>query len=104
MPDAVRTDGEDVILSVQVQPRAPRVALLRDDTGGLRLRLTAAPADGQANRQAARALADAFGVPPSGVTLERGARGRRKRFRVHAPRRWPEALAAVKPARVPPVG
>jgi hypothetical protein len=42
------------------------------------VRLAAAPVDGQANDALVRVVAKALGVPPSSVTILRGATGRDK--------------------------
>lgn len=52
--------------------------------GTLRVYVRALPAEGEANRAAARLLAEHFGVPKSSVVLVRGSRGRRKLFRLGA--------------------
>jgi uncharacterized protein (TIGR00251 family) len=70
------------LLQVRVQPRARHSAVQGWQGAALRVRVTAAPADGEANRAVAALLAEAFGVPPSSVALVSGARGRDKRFRV----------------------
>lgn len=76
-------------LRVRAQPRASRQELAGVQDGRLRLRLTAAPADGAANEQARRLIARAFGVGVSKVTLQSGARHRNKLFLVVAPTRAP---------------
>ena len=63
-------------------PRAARDALggLRD--GALVVRLTAPPVEGKANAALVRVLGRLLGVPPSSVTILRGASGRDKLVRV----------------------
>ncbi len=46
------------------------------------IRVRAAPEAGKATDEAARALADALGVPPTRVRLRTGARSRTKTFEV----------------------
>jgi hypothetical protein len=70
------------LLHVWVQPRARRSEVVGWRGPTLRVRVTAAPADGEANRAVTGLLADAFGVPASRVTLVRGAAARDKVFRV----------------------
>lgn len=43
--------------------------------------------DGRANRAVVRAVADAFGVPPSSASVVRGERGRDKVVEVETPAR-----------------
>ena len=66
---------------MRVQPRARRNEVVEQD-GVLRVRVTAAPANGAANRAVIALLAEAFGVAPSRVALVRGATSRDKVFRI----------------------
>ena len=75
---------EGVLLAVRVLPRAQRSAVEGWQGGSLRVRVTAAPTEGRANRAVTELLADAFDVPVSAVELVKGARGRDKLFRVGA--------------------
>jgi uncharacterized protein len=70
------------LLRVRVQPRASRDEIAGWQGEVLRIRVTAAPADGLANRAVAALLAAAVGVPPSSILLVSGARSRDKLFRV----------------------
>ncbi len=76
--------GEAAIrFAVRVVPRGGRDAIDGvTDAGELRCRVSAAPADGAANKALLRLVADACGVPPSAVILEAGATSRTKRLRV----------------------
>ena len=51
------------LLHVRVQPRARQDEVVGWEDGTLRVRVTAAPRDGEANRAVTRVLADTFGVP-----------------------------------------
>ena len=82
--------GEDLILLLSIQPRARRDEVSGLHDGRLRLRLTAPPVEGKANRHLVSWLAGAFGVPRSRVLLESGQGGRRKRVRIVAPARMPD--------------
>ena len=73
------------LLEVRVQPRARRNEVVEQAGAGLRVRVTAAPVDGEANRAVIALLAEAFGVAPSRVTLVRGATSRDKLFRIEPP-------------------
>ena len=72
-----------MLLRVRVQPRASRDEVLGWDGVTLRMRVSAAPVDGEANQALVALLARSFRVPRSAVTLERGARGRDKLVRIH---------------------
>jgi len=75
---------------VRVQPRSSRREIQGYIDGLLRVRTTAAPADGKANADVARQLASAYDVPVSRVTLMRGAASREKVFRITSPVSEPE--------------
>jgi hypothetical protein len=64
-------------------PRATRTAIARDTGGLLRIHLTAAPAEGEANRALLDLLADRLHVPKSALEIRRGGRGRNKLVCVH---------------------
>ena len=87
-----RWDGDDLVLTLKVQPRASRDEFAGPHGEQLRVRITAPPVDGRANAHLMRFLAAAFGVPPAGVRLERGETGRDKVVRVMRPQRFPEPL------------
>jgi uncharacterized protein len=69
-------------LDIQVVPRASRAAVGPMVGDRLRVAVTAPPVDGAANAAVVEALADAFGVRRSAVTIVHGERGRRKTVRV----------------------
>lgn len=80
-----RRDGDDLLLNVRVQARASRSEILDVRDARLRLRTTAAPADGKANKAVIRLLADYLGVSPSRICLVRGTAQRDKQLRVRGP-------------------
>jgi uncharacterized protein YggU (UPF0235/DUF167 family) len=74
-------------LAVRVTPKGGRdaldgIAALADGTCVLKVRVRAAPSEGEANAALLRLLAGALGVPVRAVTLVAGGRGRVKRLRV----------------------
>jgi uncharacterized protein (TIGR00251 family) len=70
------------ILTVKVQARskAPGVEALGPDE--FRVRVRAAPEKGRANREVVERLAAHLAVPPSRLTLVRGASSPRKQVRI----------------------
>lgn len=71
------------ILTLRVTPRADRTEVVgRRADGVIAVRVTAAPADGKANAAVIKAIADALGTRPSGLTLVSGHTGRDKRVQV----------------------
>jgi uncharacterized protein len=81
--------GDDLELRVRVQPRASRDALGEVAGDALKVRIRAAPVEGQANLALRRFIADAFGVPQSRVELLSGDQSKCKRLLVRSPRLLP---------------
>lgn len=67
--------------ALRVTPRGGRDSLELLE-GALRVRVTAPPEDGKANKAVQKLLARALGVAPSRLTLIRGATSRDKVFRL----------------------
>jgi uncharacterized protein (TIGR00251 family) len=89
-----RWQGDTLILSVRVQPKASSDELVGpcdDGQGGesLKIRITAPPVDGKANSHLIKFLAKAFGVAKSKVTLAAGETGRNKRIQIDSPGKLP---------------
>ncbi len=84
-----RWDGDDLLLTLQVQPRASGNAWVGPMDDAYKIRISAPPVEGQANTHMIRFLAKAFGVGRSRVTLVRGGSARRKLFRIQAPVKFP---------------
>lgn len=70
------------LISVRATPRARRNAVTIDQTGAIRVSVTAPPDNGKANAAAAELLAKSLGVAKSRLTLVRGATARDKVFRL----------------------
>lgn len=87
--------GKNLLLRVRVQARASRNEILGVDNDRLRIRTTATPTDGGANRKVAHLLADYLSVPPSRVTLVRGQKHRDKQFLVVGPVSVPPELGVI---------
>jgi uncharacterized protein YggU (UPF0235/DUF167 family) len=70
------------ILTVKAQPRAKTPGVEETGPDSFRIRVRAAPERGRANEEVAERLAAHLGVPPSRLTLVRGAASPRKIFRL----------------------
>jgi hypothetical protein len=90
---AARRDGDDVVLSCHLQPRASRDEWVGLHGDALKLRIQAPPVDGAANKALVKFLAAEFGVPRQQVIIEQGDSSRRKRVRIQAPATLPPAVA-----------
>jgi len=76
------TARPEALVRLRVQPRAARDEIVAWQGDALRVRVTAPPADGEANAAVRRIVARALGVAPSTVALVRGERSRDKVVRV----------------------
>jgi len=85
MPAWYHWDGDVLVLQVHAQPRARHDEIVGPHGDALKIRITAPPVDGKANRHLLDFLARTFGVARSEVQLAGGAAGRRKRFRIRRP-------------------
>jgi uncharacterized protein (TIGR00251 family) len=70
------------ILSLWVQPKASRNEVVGYQGELLRIRVTAPPSGGLANRMCCQLLAKAMGVAPSRIEIISGHSSRKKRVRV----------------------
>jgi uncharacterized protein (TIGR00251 family) len=75
---AITPRSGGVRFDVHVQPRAKRNELAGKHGDAIKVRLTAAPADGAANEGLIALLADAFAVPGRSIRIISGARSRAK--------------------------
>ena len=101
MPDAescVRHVGDDVAVSVRVQPRASRNEVLEVRNGRLLVRTTAAPTDGKANKALIRLLAAFLDIAPSRIRIVRGQTQRDKELRISGPVELPPAIVPDRAA------
>ena len=72
-----------MVIAVRVTPRSSRDVIEGvDEAGQLRVRVTAAPVDGAANKAVTSLVAKALGVPKSAVSVASGAASRHKRLRI----------------------
>lgn len=85
---------EPVRLTLHVQPKARANEIAGfDDANRLKVRVTAAPADGAANKAVVRLLSETLRIPKRAVTIERGHAARTKIVRI-------EGIAAVEVHRI----
>ena len=78
----VRQSGSGVNLSVRLQPKAKRTAIVGELDGALKLAVTAPPVDGRANEACIHFLAELLKVARSSVTIAAGASSRNKVIRI----------------------
>ena len=91
--------GDDLVLNVRVQPRAASDAFAEILGDAIKLRITAAPVDGKANRHLIAFLARTFRVAKSNISIVSGENGRNKRIVVRQPRRLPDIIGDASRSR-----
>ena len=84
---AWRVSPQGLLVAVRLTPRGGRDAIegvieLGDGGCALKVRVRAAPSEGEANAALIAVLARALGVPPRAIDLVAGASGRIKRLRI----------------------
>jgi uncharacterized protein (TIGR00251 family) len=72
-------NGDGIILSLHIQPRASKNEVCGVQDNSLKIRLTSPPVDGAANKLCREFLAGIFDVPKSAVKLISGETSRHKR-------------------------
>lgn len=77
-----REEEGGVVFRVRVIPRAASTAISGSAGGVLRVRLTAPPVEGKANRALLKYLSGIFGVAAGRLAILRGEAGREKVIRV----------------------
>jgi len=93
---AVRWQGTSLTLDLQIQPGAARDELVGLHGERFKIRISAPPVDGRANRHLIDYLAEIFGVPRSRITLLRGETGRAKTVRIDSPAKVPPEIQALQ--------
>ena len=86
-----------VLVSIRVQPKASRDAIVGEHDGALKVAVTAPPEKGKANKAVVELLAQKLGIPKSNIELVTGATSRDKTLAIRAVTK--EAIEALVEAR-----
>ena len=84
--------GDNLILTCHLQPRASRTESVGLHGEALKIRIKASPVEGKANTELIRFLAEEFAVPKRQVTIISGEQSRHKRVCIEQPNKAPEFL------------
>jgi uncharacterized protein (TIGR00251 family) len=82
----------DLLLAIQLQPRAAKNEFINNQADQIKIRITAPPVDNEANEQLIKFIAKEFGVPQAKVTIEKGLHSRKKLLRINTPRKFPAKI------------
>ena len=80
IPVGETTDG--VVLNIRVIPRSSRCELAGIQGDALKLRITAPPVEGAANKECIRFLSNIFGVKRSQIQIVAGHRSKNKKVSI----------------------
>lgn len=84
-PNFLRVQSDGTLIAVRLQPRASANEIVppEEDTGELRIRVSAPPVDAAANEALIRLLAERLECARSRVELVRGHKSRHKTVKLH---------------------
>src|SRR5690554_7509302 len=92
MTGAVQVDGQKVILTCHLQPKARADEIVGLHGDALKIRITAPPVEGKANQHLIQFLAKLFKVRQQDVELLSGETSRTKRLAIRNVTQLPEIL------------
>ncbi|WP_093394268.1 DUF167 domain-containing protein [Thermodesulforhabdus norvegica] len=97
VPSYVTLQNDSIIVDVTVQPKASRDEIAGVHNNRLKVRVTAPPVEGAANRSCIELMASYLGIPKRDVSIVSGASGRNKRIRIRTSN--PDALISKLPRK-----
>jgi len=77
---------------LRVQPKASKDEFAEVLEDRIKLRITAPPVDGKANKHIIKFLAKIFEVPKSNIMIKSGETGRNKKLIIKQPKQLPEQI------------
>ncbi len=95
MIQAVRYEGEDLVLRLYIQPKASRDKIVGLHGDEIKVAITAPPVDGKANAHLTKYLAKQFKVAKGDFHIEKGELGRHKQVRIDSPKQIPDIIKAI---------
>ncbi len=78
----IKQAGDGIEIAAAIQPRSSRNQIDGLHDGALKIRLTAPPVDGAANKACARFLAKCLGLSPAKVSIVKGLTSRNKTLHI----------------------
>lgn len=85
-------ENENLILDCSIQPKSKEDRIVGPIGKYLKIRITALPTDGKANKHLLRYLAKQFKVKQNAITIRNGHSSRQKRLCIENPVMIPEIL------------
>jgi len=94
-----KSKDKNLHLFLRVQPKASKDEFSEILDDRIKLRITAPPVDGKANKHLLKFLSKIFKVPKTKITLKSGKTGRNKHLIIHNPKCLPEQISEPKNAK-----
>ena len=96
MANFYQWQGDDLLLKIKVQPKSSQDSFAEILGDSLKVRITAPPVDGKANKQLIAFLARQFRVAKSDIELVSGESARDKRILIRSPRQLPAMIKTIE--------
>lgn len=93
-----RWEKEALYLDCSIQPKSSEDRIVGAVGERLKIRISAAPSDGKANKQLIRFLAKSFQTRQAAITIVSGQTGRHKRLCIKKPLSVPSGLKIAEDA------
>lgn len=87
-----RDSNHNLILTLYIQPGAKHTETVGLHGDALKIKLSAPPVEGKANKVLLKFLAERFQVPLRQVSIKQGAQSRHKVVEIHQPIMGPQVL------------
>jgi uncharacterized protein (TIGR00251 family) len=84
--------GDTLVINVRVQPRASSDGFAEILNDRIKIRITAPPVDGKANKYLVVFLAKTFKTAKSNISIITGETGRNKQLQIKSPQQLPECI------------
>ncbi len=85
-------EGENLVLFLHVQPRASKASIVGMYRDRLKVKITSAPVDGQANADMCKLFSKVFGVAKSRIIIQSGHNSREKCVLIQSPKKLPDII------------
>ena len=87
--------GRNLVLRIYIQPGAKTTELAGLHNGRIKIRINAAPTEGEANRELTQFVSSLFKVSKSAISLDKGRTSRKKTLTIQNPDFLPAQFLAL---------
>ena len=87
---------ENIILKVYLQPKSSKNEIVGPYRDGVKIKITAPPIEGKANKSLIQFLSKELGIPSSQVEIIKGQRAREKTLSISGIKNWVGLLNSSK--------